>query len=147
MKFKFVGSMIVASTTLLALNTAAFAKSSTQIVNVSLGGEAGQHMTINLDHNSIKAGMVEFDVKNDAIGTDHEVVLVKLKTKSQKIASDSKSHRIDEKKLKSMGEVAGLKPGDSGALKVKLAAGDYLLLCNHKEHFELGMYTPLTVTN
>jgi uncharacterized cupredoxin-like copper-binding protein len=54
--------------------------------------------------------------------------------------------RIDESKLKSMGEVAALKPGDTGTLKVKLAAGDYMLLCNHKGHFDAGMYTPITVT-
>jgi uncharacterized cupredoxin-like copper-binding protein len=29
---------------------------------------------------------------------------------------------------------------------VTLAAGDYVLVCNHKSHFELGMYTPFTVT-
>jgi uncharacterized cupredoxin-like copper-binding protein len=54
--------------------------------------------------------------------------------------------RIDEGKLKSMGEVAGLKPGATGSLKVKLAAGDYLLLCNHKSHYHAGMYTAFTVT-
>jgi hypothetical protein len=41
---------------------------------------------------------------------------------------------------------AGLKPGDEGKLAVSLEAGDYLLLCNHKEHYELGMSTPFTVT-
>jgi uncharacterized cupredoxin-like copper-binding protein len=39
-----------------------------------------------------------------------------------------------------------LKPGDEGHLKVKLVAGNYMLVCNHKEHYELGMATPFTVT-
>ena len=103
-------------------------------------------MTIKLDVPAVKAGLVEFDVSNDAIGTDHEVVLVKLDSKDQTIAASPKSHRVDEDKLKSLGEVGGLKPGDKGTLTVELTAGDYVLLCNHKQHYELGMYTPFTVT-
>lgn len=141
-----IGGLIRAAGFAVAFSTAAMAAAPVQKVQVSLGGEAGQPMTVKLDRSSVKAGLVEFDVKNEAIGTDHEVVLVRLKTKDQKIAADAKTHRIDERKLKSMGEVAGLKPGDTGVLKVKLAAGDYVLLCNHKEHFEAGMYTPFTVT-
>lgn len=116
-------------------------------VQVSLDGEADQPMKIVVDKPTVKAGTIEFDVKNVAIGTDHEVVLIKLQKKGQQITSDAKTHRIDEKKFKSMGEVGGLKPNDSSVLKAKLAAGDYVLLCNHKAHYELGMYTAFTVTN
>jgi uncharacterized cupredoxin-like copper-binding protein len=117
------------------------------LVKVSLTGEADNPMGVALDVAQAKAGTVEFDVTNDAIGTDHEVVLVKLKSKDQAIAVDPAKDRIDEGKLKTMGEVAGLKPGATGKLKVKLAAGDYLLLCNHKSHYKMGMYTPFTVVN
>lgn len=123
-----------------------FASAPITKVHVSLDGEADQPMKIVVDTPSVKAGMIEFDVKNDAIGTDHEVVLVKLQKKGQQITADAKTHRIDENKFQSMGEVGGLKPSDSGILKVKLAAGDYVLLCNHKAHYELGMATPFTVT-
>jgi uncharacterized cupredoxin-like copper-binding protein len=123
-----------------------FASAPVTKVHVSLDGEADQPMRIAVDTPSVKAGTIEFDVKNDAIGTDHEVVLVKLQKKGQQITADTKTHRIDESKFKSMGEVGGLKPSDTGVLKVKLAAGDYVLLCNHKAHYELGMATPFTVT-
>ena len=123
-----------------------FASAPITKVHVSLDGEADQPMKIVVDTPSVKAGMIEFDVKNDAIGTDHEVVLVKLQKKGQQITADTKTHRIDESKFKSMGEVGGLKPSDTSVLKVKLAAGDYVLLCNHKAHYELGMATPFTVT-
>jgi uncharacterized cupredoxin-like copper-binding protein len=115
------------------------------VIKVSLTGEADNPMGIKLDLSKAKAGVFEFDVTNDAIATDHEVVLVKLKSPAQKIAVDPAKDRIDEGKLKSMGEVAGLKPGATGKLKVKLAAGDYLLLCNHKSHYHQGMYTAFTV--
>lgn len=161
MKFnRFVSVGAVASTFVVASLTAGFAGTTApankklakpaaalQVIKVSLAGEADNPMSIKLDMAQAKAGTVEFDVTNDAIGTDHEVVLVKLKKPDQKIAVDPTKDRIDEGKLKSMGEVAGLKPGASGTLKVKLAAGDYLLLCNHKSHYHMGMYTPFTVVN
>jgi uncharacterized cupredoxin-like copper-binding protein len=129
----------------LSIGAASAATSGVQVIHVSLEGEAGQPMSIKLDAQQAKAGVVEFDVKNDAISTDHEVVLVKLRKKADVISADAKTHRVDEHKLKSMGEVAGLKPGQDGKLTVKLPAGDYVLLCNHKEHYELGMATPFTV--
>jgi uncharacterized cupredoxin-like copper-binding protein len=138
---------MLASLPLLALTGPGFAESTPAVVHVALEGEADQPMKVIPDVASVKAGMVEFDVKNNAVGTDHEVVLVKLKSKDQKLAEDKKTMRVDEKKLKSLGEVAGLKPGDEGKLKVKLAAGDYMLVCNHKGHFHQGMYTAFTVTN
>jgi uncharacterized cupredoxin-like copper-binding protein len=147
--YRFVAVSTLAST--LVLSTYSISQSATavppQVITVSLAGEADNPMTININAATAKAGMVEFDVTNDAIGTDHEVVLVKLKKPDQKIAVNPTKDRIDESKLKSMGEVAGLTPGATGKLKVKLAAGDYLLLCNHKSHYKMGMYTKFTVTN
>ncbi len=137
----------IAAASAFILSTVTMAATAPQVVHVSLIGEADQPMSVKTDVKSVKPGMVELVVSNDAIGTDHEVVLVKLKSKDDKISANTKNHRVDEKLLKSMGEVGGLKPGDKGTLKVKLAAGDYVLLCNHKSHYELGMATPFTVAN
>jgi uncharacterized cupredoxin-like copper-binding protein len=128
-------------------STAAFAATPAQIVAVSLSGEAGEPMKIAVDKVAVKAGALEFAVTNDAIGTDHEMVLIKVSDRNVTLTPDAKTHRIDEKKLVSMGEVAGLKSGDTGKLKVNLAPGEYVLLCNHKSHYELGMATHLTVVN
>jgi uncharacterized cupredoxin-like copper-binding protein len=87
---------------------------------------------------------VEFLVSNEAIGTDHEMVLVKLTNKDAEISTDPKTHRINEKKLKSICEVAGLKAGDRGKLKVSLTPCGYAVICNHKSHYELGMATRIT---
>jgi uncharacterized cupredoxin-like copper-binding protein len=130
----------------LSLTTISFAATAPAIVRVSLVGEADQPMSVKVDTAKVKAGPVELVVTNDAIGTEHEVVLVKVK-KGEQIAVDGKKHRVNEDQLKSMGEVAGLQPGDHGKLKVQLVAGDYVLMCNQKGHYEMGMYTPFTVTN
>ena len=137
---------LCAATLVFALSSAAFAAVTPQIIHVSLRGEADQPMSVKLDITTIKAGAVEFDVSNDAIGTDHEVILVALKSPDQKIAADTKKHRVDEGKLETLGEAGGLKPGDKGVLKATLKPGvTYALICNHKSHFELGMATRFTV--
>ena len=137
---------LCAATLLLALSPAAFAATSNQVVAISLLGEADQPMSVKLDNTEIKAGKVEFKVTNDAVSTDHEVVLVALASPDEKIVADTKKHRVDEGKLDSLGEVGGLKPGDNGVLKATLKPGvTYALICNHKSHFELGMATRFTV--
>ncbi|CAN7752635.1 copper resistance protein [Ensifer sp. Root142] len=128
---------------IVCLATPAFAAT---IVKVTEGGEAGGPMTLTLDQSTIKAGEATFLVHNDAIAEEHEVVLVKLKSADQQIVVDAAKGRVDEKKLKSMGEVSELKPGADGQLKAKLAPGSYVLLCNIKSHYEAGMHAMLTVT-
>lgn len=137
---------LCAATLVLALSPVTFAATSPQVVAVSLLGEAGQPMSVKVDNTVINAGEVEFKVTNDAAGTDHEVVLVALGSTDEKIVADTKKHRVDEAKLDSLGEVGGLKPGDKGVLKATLKPGvTYALICNHKNHFELGMATRFTV--
>jgi uncharacterized cupredoxin-like copper-binding protein len=131
----------------VSMITCSYAAAPKSVVAVALSGEAGEAMKIVANKTTVKAGVLEFVVTNEAVGTDHEMVLVKLPAKDTKITSDKTTQRIDEKKLDSMGEVAGLKSGDKGKLKVKLAAGEYVLLCNHKAHYDLGMATRLTVVN
>lgn len=103
-------------------------------------------MTIALDHETVKAGEVVFEVHNDAVSEEHEMVLVKLKSANEEVAVVKGKHRVDEKDLDSLGEVSELKPGADGSLKADLKPGSYLLLCNIKGHFEAGMHTKLTVT-
>ncbi len=141
-----VRGLFVATLMLGVAPTAFAATTAPQVVQVSLLGEADQPMSVKLDASTLKAGAVNFVVKNDAIGTDHEVVLVELKSIDQKIDADPKKHRVNESALKSLGEVGGLKPGDKGVLKAKLKPGvSYALICNHKAHYELGMATRFTV--
>jgi uncharacterized cupredoxin-like copper-binding protein len=139
-----LAAAILVATSITAVS---FAGTQKNTVVVALSGEADQPMKIDVSKKTVKAGVLEFVVSNEAIGTDHEMVLVKLPSKDATITADKATQRIDENKLKSMGEVAGLKAGDTGKLSVKLAPGEYVLLCNHKAHFELGMATHLTVVN
>ena len=138
-------TVFVATVVLAAASCSAFAAVPAKI-QVSLLGEGGGGMEIKLSQATVKAGKVEFDVTNDAMTESHEVVLVRLKMPDQSIPVVKDKHRIDESKLKSLGEVAGLKAGQHGKLVAELRPGTYELLCNQKGHYEAGMHTVLTVT-
>jgi uncharacterized cupredoxin-like copper-binding protein len=142
----FMTRGLCAATLVLAISQTAYAAATAQVIPVSLAGEADQPMSVKLDTTVLKAGAVEFAVSNDAVSTDHEVLLVALKTPDQKISADPKKHRINEAKLEVLGEAGGMKPGDKKVLKATLKPGmSYALICNHKSHYELGMATRFTV--
>lgn len=134
---------IFAAAIVLQLASPSFAAT---VIKVVEGGEGGGPMTLTLDQSTVKAGETTFLVHNDAMSEEHEMVLVKLKSPDQKIEVVTGKDRIDEKKLKTMGEVADLKPGAEGQLKAKLTPGSYVLLCNIKGHYQAGMHAQLTVT-
>jgi len=133
----------LAALTAICLSAPAFAATTIKVVE---GGEGGGPMTLSLDQSTVKAGDVVFAVHNDAVSEAHEMVLVRLKTANAEVPVIAAKHRVDEKALKSLGEVSDLKPGADGTLKAKLKAGTYLLLCNIKGHYEAGMHAKLTVT-
>jgi uncharacterized cupredoxin-like copper-binding protein len=138
----------LASTAVLVLlaSTPSLATTSPTTIHVILSGEGGSDMAIKLDQSSVKAGKVTFAVTNEAMSENHEMVLIRLKDKSQTLPLLKEKHRIDESKVNSLGEVADLKPGDQGTFTATLKPGAYELMCNVKGHYEAGMHTVLTVT-
>jgi len=116
------------------------------VVSVVEDGEGGSAMSLKLDPQTVKAGEITFNLKNDAVSEEHEMVVVRLKTADEKIPFDAKKDRIDEDKLKSMGEIGDIKPGATGTMTAKLKAGTYLVFCNIKGHYQAGMASKLTVT-
>jgi uncharacterized cupredoxin-like copper-binding protein len=132
---------ILAGVAALCMATPSFAATTVKVME---DGEGGGAMSLTVDQSTVKAGDVVFQVHNDAMTEEHEMVLVKLKSPDQKLAVVQGKHRVDERQLKSLGEVSEIKPGADGALRVKLQPGSYLLLCNIKGHYEAGMHATLT---
>ena len=87
----------------------------------------------------VASGAVTFNVSN-AGKVEHEFVVLK----TSKPASDLlKGGRADE--AGNVGELGSVKPGQTKALGLKLAAGHYALLCNLPGHYAAGQYADLTV--
>ncbi len=57
-------------------------------------------MELKLETNSVKAGRVVFDVKNDAQSQQHEVIIAKLKDRNQPVSVSPGNDRVDEKRLR-----------------------------------------------
>ncbi len=127
----------------VALAAPAFAASSVDVVEA---GEGGGAMSLKLEPQTVKAGEVTFNLKNDAMSEEHEMIVVRLKTPDQAIPFNAKKDRVDENKLKSLGEIGDIKPGATGTMTAKLKAGTYLVFCNIKGHYKAGMSSKLTVT-
>jgi uncharacterized cupredoxin-like copper-binding protein len=115
-------------------------------VAVSLVGEATETMAIKIDKTSVKAGKVTFKVTNDAKTERHELIVVRVKDPTTPLPYDTAKHRVIEDKIKALGEVSDLKPGQSKSMTLTLTAGDYLLICNVKDHYKAGMTLPFTAT-
>ncbi len=87
----------------------------------------------------VASGRVTFNVSN-AGHVEHEFVVLK----TSKPASDLlKNGRADE--TGNVGEIGGVKPGQTKALNLNLAAGHYALICNLPGHYAAGQYADLTV--
>jgi uncharacterized cupredoxin-like copper-binding protein len=139
-------SMAVVGLVLLGAvaSSAAWAMSMSTI-NVSLTGEGAGKMAIAADTVEVAAGRVTFVVKNDAIGEDHEMLVVKVASADAELPYDAAKDRVIEAKVKKLGEVSDLKPGTTKSMTLDLTPGTYKLICNTKGHYMAGMSAVLTV--
>lgn len=106
---------------------------------------SNSHMGITIYQNSIKAGPVKFEVKNNSEKTIHEMLVLPIKDTVTPLPYLKNENRLDETKTNSLGEVSELDPGKSGTLMLTMKPGKYLLTCNVPGHYAAGMWTVLTV--
>lgn len=102
-------------------------------------------MGIKLSTSNVPAGVVTFEVTNDAKEMVHEMVVAPVKNEKKPLPYMKKEMKVDEDAAGHLGEVAELEPGKSGALTITLKPGRYILYCNIPGHYTLGMWTLLTV--
>ena len=100
---------------------------------------------------SVAAGDVKFKVRNSGTFV-HELVVVKLPDASDVPTKPNGEANEDAiPAAQQIGEVEDVKPDTTKTLKLDLAAGKYVLLCNRvdgtKIHFKEGMHADFTVTS
>ena len=101
-------------------------------------------MGLKLSATTVKSGMTTFQVTNTSKETVHEMVVLPYK-EGDKLPYSDKDGKIDEEAAGHLGEVSELEPGKSGALKINLKRGKYLLVCNIANHYVNGMWAMITV--
>ncbi len=103
-------------------------------------------MGITATPDSVPAGEVTFEVVNDSKDIIHEMIVSPVADVNTPLPYDTEMERVDEDAAGHLGEVSELDPGQSGALRLTLKPGQYILFCNIPGHYVLGMWTLLTVT-
>lgn len=95
-----------------------------------------------LDSATGKAGSITFNVKNNG-EKEHEFVIVKtdLKADSLPVVDDE----VDESAFEPVDEIEDIAAGATPTLKVDLAAGHYVILCNLTSHYAKGMHADFDV--
>ena len=109
--------------------------------------DGSQGMTLSTDH--VKAGKIEFEVKNASSNMVHEFLILKTNLAFDQFPIDPQDpSKVDENKLAGVKELSSdLDPGKSGKLVMDLTPGRYVVFCNQPGHFAGGMHLVITVTN
>jgi uncharacterized cupredoxin-like copper-binding protein len=129
--------------TLPALATAASAEPAS--VKVSLTNKGGKDRIL-LSTNTVKAGPVEFHVKNVSKTEMHEFLITPWKGKTTALPYDAKESQVIEHKLTHLEGIEDMKPGAVAILRVPLKPGRYVVFCDQPGHYKLGMKARFTVT-
>ena len=119
------------------------------------GGAQAPPSTVNVDLSEFKVhldsataapGEVAFSVHNGGTIV-HEFVVLKtdLATNKLPLADDGTVEEEGSAEIEFLDEVEDLAVGDTATLKVDLAPGRYLLVCNLPDHFKGGMVAAVTV--
>lgn len=125
----------------LSIAGCAAAEPEVDITKGQIRADLREH-TITLTSNEVRAGEVTFVIRNRG-GQAHDLIVIKTDLAADKLLVDQQTQKASEE-----GRVDGVElinPGRSGNLRLALAPGHYVLICNVPTHYALGMRTELTV--
>jgi uncharacterized cupredoxin-like copper-binding protein len=116
-------------------------------LGMGMGGDMSKAtMGIKAAPDTVRAGEVTFDVKDVSKDTIHEMIVARLEEPEKPLPYIANENRVNEEVTGDhLGEVSELDPGASGALKLNLKPGKYILYCNVPGHYMAGMWTTFSV--
>ncbi len=136
--------LISASAIASAIASAALAAEPAS-VKVDLSDKGGNDRII-LSIDKVKAGAVEFEVKNSSKDQMHEFLIGPWKGKITALPYNDTKGQVKEDKLSNLEGVEDMKPLAEATMRLVLKAGKYVVFCNQPGHYKLGMVARFTVT-
>ena len=114
-------------------------------VKVDLSDKGGKDRII-LSTAKVKAGGVEFEIKNSSADQLHEFLITPWKGAITALPYNDSKGQVVEDKLSQLAGVEDMKPGAEATLRLPLKAGKYVVFCNQPGHYKLGMVARFTAT-
>jgi uncharacterized cupredoxin-like copper-binding protein len=105
--------------------------------------DSGDGITLSKD--KVKAGAVEFEIKNTSKATVHEFLITPWKGSIKALPYSDKEGQVREESLPQLAGVEDMKPGAEATLRLPLKPGHYAVFCNQAGHYKLGMTAEFTV--
>jgi len=102
------------------------------------------HMRIVVDRDALTPGLVTLQAENQSKNLVHEVLVVR-DVGAKELPLNAKRDRVNEARVRRLGEIGDLPPGKRGKLTLNLKPGTYLLFCNQPGHYGDGMVTKITI--
>ncbi|MBI2773306.1 MAG: copper-binding protein [Chloroflexi bacterium] len=134
---------LLAAMTACALLVAACAAAAPEvdITKGQIGVDLKEH-TISLTSREVRSGTVTFVSRNRG-SIAHDLIVLRTDLTPDKVPLDTNTQKAKEDGR--VGGVEEIAPGKNANLRLELAPGHYVLICNVPTHFQLGMRTELTV--
>jgi uncharacterized cupredoxin-like copper-binding protein len=137
-------SLAIAAFASLGLIAGASAAEPTS-VKVSLWEKDGAD-GITMSTKQVKAGPVEFEIKNTSKQVMHEFLITPWKRSVKSLPYNDTKGQVREGALPQLAGVEDMKPGAEATLRLPMKAGHYAVFCNQPGHYKLGMVSDFTVT-
>jgi uncharacterized cupredoxin-like copper-binding protein len=134
-----LGILLLCSATFVSAASAA----EPATVKVSLSDKNGKDRII-LSTDKVKAGAVEFEIKNLSAHQMHEFLIVPWQGAITALPYDANKGQVVEEKVPQLAGVEDMKPGAEATLRLPLKAGKYVVFCNQPDHYKLGMVARFT---
>jgi uncharacterized cupredoxin-like copper-binding protein len=145
MTFRFLPSGIAGVVALASLVPIAATAAEPASVKVSLWDKDGRD-GITLSTHHVKAGAVEFEVKNTSKSTMHEFLITPWKGSIKALPYNNSEGAVREGRLAQLAGVEDMKPGAEATLRLPLKPGHYAVFCNQPGHYRMGMVSAFIVS-
>jgi uncharacterized cupredoxin-like copper-binding protein len=103
-------------------------------------------MGITVDTPDIPAGEVTFRVTNESQEYYHNLSIAPVADVTRELPYLNDKMMVDEEAAGTVARGKELRPHDSGSVTVNLQPGTYILFCNIAQHYAMGMWTLITVS-